>query len=257
MRTYIITGASRGVGAAIVRALLAPGNNLFCVSRSLCEPLIAESNEAGVTLRWIQAGLSETRSIEAFMATIAERVEIDACETITLINNAAVLSPLGPVGTAQPGAVAQAVAVNLVAPIVLTNSFIRHFGGAACRRTVINVSSGAALTPMPGLSTYSATKAGLNAFTRACAAEHGADGPGAQTRFYAVSPGTVDTSMQEALRDAGPSVLPDHGMYVEWKESGALIPTDDSARAVLSLLERDDVANGSFIHYRDLTGKTQ
>ena len=262
MQTYIVTGASRGVGAALVRELIRPENSLYCVSRSLSDELIGESNDAGVELHWIQADLAEARSVDAFMATIAERIAAEGSDGLTLINNAAVLSPVGLIGSASADRIAEAVAVNLVAPMVLTHSFVHHFGDAAYPRTVINVSSGAGLSPMPGLSTYSTTKAALNAFTRACAAEVDAAsddrfGGSHPIRFYAVSPGTVDTSMQEALREADPSRLPDRETYVEWKRSGSLVSPRASARAILSLLARDDVASGSFIHYRDLTETKQ
>jgi NAD(P)-dependent dehydrogenase (short-subunit alcohol dehydrogenase family) len=204
MHSYIVTGASKGLGAALVRALLRPGNSVFGVSRSLNEDLIAESNEAGVELHWVQADLTETLSIDAFMATIAERIEVEGAESITLVNNAATLAPIGPIGRTKADDVEQGVRVNLIAPMIVTQAFIRHFGDARVPRTVINVSSGAGVSPMPGLSTYSTTKAGLNMFTRAAAQEHGSDAMGAEFRFYAVSPGTVDTGMQESLREAGP-----------------------------------------------------
>lgn len=266
MKHFIITGASRGLGAALARELLGPGHSVFCVSRSLNEELIQESNEAEAELHWIQADLAETLSIEAFMATIAERIDTEGSEQIVLINNAAVLTPLGLLGSAPDDELQNAVQVNLIAPMILTHSFIRHFAPSACEKVVINVSSGAGTSPMAGLSTYSTTKAALNMFTRAAAAEYppsrgndaGADrrstsgeGPGG-FRFYAVSPGTVDTAMQEALRSAGPSLLPHHETYVEWKESGALVEPQNAARAVLGLIGRTDIQSGSFVHRRDL-----
>jgi benzil reductase ((S)-benzoin forming) len=284
MKHFIITGASRGLGAALARELLGPGHSVFCVSRSLNEELIQESNEAEAELHWIQADLAETLSIEAFMATIAERIDTEGSEQIVLVNNAAVLTPLGLIGSAPDDELQNAVQVNLIAPMILTHSFTRHFAPARCEKVVINVSSGAGTSPMAGLSTYSTTKAALNMFTRAAATEYppagsddagepaagepaAADTTGRRTahdrrstsgetaggfRFYAVSPGTVDTAMQEALRSAGPSLLPHHEMYVEWKESGALVEPQDAARAVLSLLDRTDIQSGSFVHRRDL-----
>lgn len=252
MKHTIITGASRGLGEAMTRELLGSGHSLFCVSRSLNEEIIEESNRIGSDLHWIQADLSQTLGLEAFMSTIAERIEAQGSEAITLINNAAILSPLGLIGTAEDVEVERAVQVNLVAPMLLTASFVRHFAAVRCRRTVINVSSGAGTSPMPGLSTYSTTKAGLTMFTRVAAAEHGSNHPVAPFRFFAVSPGTVDTSMQETLREAGAGVLPNHQTYVEWKESGSLVDPADAARAVLALIERDDLENGSYVHRRDL-----
>lgn len=257
MRHIIITGASRGLGAALARTLLSPETSLFCVSRSPNEELIAESSEAGVPLHWIQADLAETLSIEAFMGSIADRVGVDEPETIALVNNAAVLTPLGAIGTGTADELQEAVHVNLTAPMILTHSFVRHFGSHRCRRTVINVSSGAGSSPMPGLSTYSTTKAALNMFTRAAAEEHGSDDPKAPFRFYAVSPGTVDTDMQEALRSAGPTLLPNHDMYVEWKKSGTLVDPAMAARAVARLIDRDDIPNGSYVHRSELDGEAR
>ncbi|MFW5744848.1 MAG: SDR family NAD(P)-dependent oxidoreductase [Spirochaetota bacterium] len=257
MRHVIITGASSGLGAALARTLLSPHTSLFCVSRSLNEELINESSVAGVPLHWIQADLAETLSIEAFMGSIADRIGVNEPETVALINNAAVLTPLGEIGTGAADELQRAVHVNLIAPVILTHSFVRHFGSYRCRRTVINVSSGAGTSPMPGLSTYSTTKAALNMFTRAAAAEHGTDDPRAPFRFYAVSPGTVDTGMQEALRAAGPSVVPNHGIYVGWKESGALVQPAAAARAVASLIDRDDVPNGAYVHRSELDGEAR
>ncbi len=257
MRHVIITGASRGLGAALARSLMSPQTSLFCVSRSPNEDLIRESSEAGVPLHWIQADLAETLSIEAFMGSIADRVGVDEPETIALINNAAVITPLGGIGTGAADELQQAVHINLTAPMILTHSFVRHFGSYRCRRTVINVSSGAGSSPMPGLSTYSTTKAALNTFTRAAAGEHGSDDPRAPFRFYAVSPGTVDTDMQEALRSAGPAVLPNHETYVEWKESGSLVDPTAAARAIASLIDRDDIENGSYVHRTELDGETR
>ncbi|MFP4113856.1 MAG: SDR family NAD(P)-dependent oxidoreductase [Spirochaetota bacterium] len=252
MKHVIITGASRGLGAALTRALLEPEYSLFCVSRSLNDELIAESSAAGVELHWIQADLAETLSIDPFMSSIAERIDVEGSESIVLINNAGVLTPLGLIGSGDAGAIEHAVQVNLIAPMVLTHSFIRHFHAVRLPRTVINVSSGAGTSPMRGLSTYSTTKAGLNLFTRAAAAEHGTnDGP-APLRFFAVSPGTVDTEMQDRLRSAGTSVLPEHDTYVSWKESGSLADPMDAARAVLRLIDRTDIPNGSYVHRRDL-----
>lgn len=257
MRHVIITGASRGLGAALARTLMSPQTGLFCVSRSLNEELINESSAAGVPLHWIQADLAETLSIEAFMGSIADRIGVDDPEAIALVNNAAVLTPLGEIGTGGADELQEAVHVNLTAPMILTHAFVRHFGSCRCRRTVINVSSGAGSSPMPGLSTYSTTKAALNMFTRAAAAEHGSDDPQAPFRFYAVSPGTVDTEMQEALRAAGPSVLPNHETYVEWKETGSLVDPAAAARAVASLIDREDLANGSYVHRSELDGETR
>jgi benzil reductase ((S)-benzoin forming) len=252
MNHVIVTGASRGLGEAIVRHLLQPQNSIFCVSRSLNEPLLEESNSKGIELHWVQTDLSESRSSDAIFSPIVEQIDASGSDGVCLINNAAVLEPLGLVGTATPAAIERALHVNLVAPMVLTQAFVEHFTGRTFPRTVINISSGAGNSPMPGLSTYSTTKAALNMFTRAAAEDQKEHREQVPIRFFAVSPGTVDTAMQDELRSSGEAVLPQHKTYVGWKEQGSLIDPTEAARRVLTLIDRNDVESGSYVHARDL-----
>jgi benzil reductase ((S)-benzoin forming) len=253
MEYVIITGASRGLGASLARTLLDTGRSVFCIARSVNAELIAESEAKGTELHWIQADLQATDGIAPFMQDIARSMDTDGADLICLINNAAVLGPVGPVGSI-PGKSAgdelrHAAAVNLVAPMTLTHLFVSLFSGAPGRKVIINVSSGAALQPMPGLSTYSATKAALNMFTAAAATDLP---PESGFEFYAVSPGTVDTEMQGELRAAGPDRLREHATYARWKDEGQLVPPETAARRVLSLLDRSDIASGSYTQAREL-----
>jgi benzil reductase ((S)-benzoin forming) len=252
MKHYIVTGASRGVGEAIVRQLMEPGNSIFCVSRSLNEPLLSESTEKGIELHWVQTDLSESMSGDAIFQPIVEQIDSSGSEGVCLINNAAVLEPMGLIGSATPAAIEKALHINLVAPMTLTHAFVAHFTGKSFPRTVINVSSGAGSSAMPGLSTYSTTKAGLNMFTTAAAVDQKNHNEELPIRFFAVSPGTVDTSMQNSLRSAGSTVLPQHETYMSWKEDGSLIAPEVAARRILSLLDRADIESGSYVHSREL-----
>lgn len=252
MKHFIVTGASRGLGEAMVRELMRPENSIFCVSRSLNEPLLEESNKRGIELHWVQTDLSTSMSGDAIFEPIVEQIDASGSDGVCLINNAATLEPLGLVGNASPETIERSLHINLVAPMVLTHAFVAHFTGKPFPRTVINVSSGAGSTAMPGLSTYSTTKAGLNMFTAAAAVDQTNHAEQTPIRFFAVSPGTVDTTMQDALRGAGASVLPQHETYVSWKESGSLIEPAEAARRLLSLLDRTDIPSGSYVHGRDL-----
>jgi benzil reductase ((S)-benzoin forming) len=238
----------------MVERLLSPENTLFCVSRSADGKLMQDAEKRGVRIRWITADLCSPQEAGSILDRCADDIDLHGCKHLVLINNAATLEPMGPVGTADPDQIAQAVALNLSAPLILTNAFVARFGQSTVPRTVINVSSGAGSSPMAGLSTYSTTKAGINMFTRAAAndAEHSPDDPSGTIRFFAVSPGTVDTDMQKALRTADESVLPEHSTYVKWKREGALISPAESARKILSLVARTDIQSGMYVHSRDL-----
>ena len=90
---------------------------------------------------------------------------------VTLINNAAVASPAGLLGALDAAALESALATNVTAPLVLTDLFCRAFPDAAIARRVINVSSGAAQSPIAGSSAYCASKAAIEMLTRTLAIE--------------------------------------------------------------------------------------
>lgn len=255
----IVTGASRGLGAAIVGRLLPSGTHIFAVSRGRNQELIDAAEASPSRLTWIEADLSDRSRATGLMEEIAGHIDVSQLEALTLINNAATVRPYGVIGAMNPGEIAETIELNVTAPTILTNAFVALFADAPGTKTVINVSSGASERPMAGLSVYSLTKAAINALTRAAAGERSADagaGPGAggagQFRFFAVTPGKIDTPMQEAMREEGAGVLPDHETYIEWKESGALSDPSDAAARLLTLLTRDDFESGAFLHVRDL-----
>ncbi len=253
----IITGASRGLGAAIVERLLPTGTHIFAVSRSRNQGLIDGAEASPSSLTWIEADLSDRSRAGGLIGEIAGRIDLSEAKALTLINNAASIRPYGVVGTMDPGEIAEAIDLNVTAAAILTNAFVAHLADALATKTVINVSSGASERPMPGLSIYSLTKGAINVLTQAAAREYppsagtGAAGAG-RFRFFAVTPGKIDTPMQEAMREEGAGVLPDHDAYIEWKETGELRAPAEAAARLLSLLARDDVESGSFLHVRDL-----
>ena len=250
MHYFIVTGASRGIGEALVRELMVPGNVIFCVSRSANESLIADSQAKGIELSWILADLTRTESIPRFMSEIVSTVDTEAAESINLISNAATASPIGRVGSLTVESVHRSLTLNLVSPVLLTELFVKAFGGLAIPLTVIQISSGAASRALPGLSAYSTAKAGLNMYTRSAAADF-ADKE-SPVRFVAVSPGPVDTEMQAELRSSDRTNLPDLDSYIDSYENGGLAEPYEAARRVLSVIRRVDIENGAFVHVRDL-----
>lgn len=253
MHYIIVTGASRGLGAAFVRHGIREAATVFAISRSVSEELIAHAADAGVSLRWFTADLSEPEQVDTAFTSIAAMIGESPPESITLVANAARLEPIGIVGTLDTTAIDRTVRLNVTASIAAAQRFVHHFGELGVPKNVLMISSGAAQRAMPGLAIYSASKAAVNAFVASAQSEWDRAHPGGMLRFFAVSPGLVDTEMQTTLRESPPDALPERALYREWHEAGKLVSPDAAAEVVLSLRTRSHVQPGSYVHIDDLS----
>jgi short-subunit dehydrogenase len=183
-KTVIITGASAGVGAACARAFAAHRAKLVLIARGE-EALgaIADELRAKTEVLAISMDVSDTGSC----LKLFERVEQVFGDVHCLINNAGA-HLRGTVENLRPEELANMVDVNMRAPLVLTAAalpYLQKAGGGA----VVMVGSLAGCAPLQGAATYSATKAGLRAFTYALADEL----RDSNISIGVVSPGPVDT----------------------------------------------------------------
>jgi short-subunit dehydrogenase len=183
-KTVIITGASAGVGAACARAFAAQKAKLVLIARGE-EALdaIAVELRAQTEVLAISMTVSDTGSC----LKLLERAEQVFGAVHCLINNAGT-HLRGDVESRSPEDLAAMVDVNIRAPLVLTAAalpYLRKAGGGA----VVMVGSLAGGAPLQGAATYSATKAGLRAFTYALADEL----RDSNISVGVVSPGPIDT----------------------------------------------------------------
>ncbi len=189
-RTALVTGASRGIGAAVARRLDAAGARVALAARS------------GGDLRAVAGALRHDPVVlEADLADAAAAAEL-ASRAIgalggrvdVLVGNAGVFAGAGPSGALTAGAVDELFAVNVRPALLLGGALAAHMaerGGGS----IVNVSSAAATRGTPFAAAYTATKGALDAATRALAAEHGPAG----VRVNAVLPGITETSMTGGL----------------------------------------------------------
>jgi NAD(P)-dependent dehydrogenase (short-subunit alcohol dehydrogenase family) len=191
-RVAIVTGASKGIGAAIARMLGAHGARVVVSSRK--EQAVKE-----IATTFIREGI-EAIGIEAHMGDPAQ-VKRLAEKTIEifggidiLVNNAAINPAFGPLLEADISAFDKILQVNLKGPIELArlcHPSMKERGGGS----VINISSIEGITPGYGLGMYGISKAALISATKVMAREWGTDG----IRCNVICPGLVDTKFSEAL----------------------------------------------------------
>lgn len=237
----ILTGASRGMGLAMAQQLLTPDRLLLCVSRQTVPGLVSVATQAGATLHQWSQDLTDTTAAAARLQDWLTAIDPATLASATLINNAGMIPPIGPIDQCPPDALAQALRVGLEAPMQLTAAFLRATTewveqGWRGPRKVLNISSDLERRAMAAQAPYCAAKAGMDHFTRCIALDEAQRPHGA--RMVSLAPGVIDTDMQIQLRAGDPSRFPDLGRFVGLKEDNQLASPQTAAADVLAWLER-------------------
>lgn len=233
MHLYLITGSSRGLGAGLVRQLAQPGNTVIGMARRADPALPAE--------QWTLDLADPQPAAERLQAWL---VAHPGWASATLINNAALLSPPGPLAATDLAELSAALRVGLEAPTLLCRAFLAGTAGVPQRR-ILNISSGLGRRAMAGSASYCAVKAGLDHLSRALALEE----PG--VGVVSLAPGVIDTDMQVQLRGADPARFPEQARFQGLKDGGQLQTADDTAAAIVRFLMRPDFGKTVVADIRD------
>ena len=245
----ILTGASKGMGLAIARQLLKPGDTLLCISRTSNDALADEAKQAGTTLVQWTHDLADGASLSLRL----EQWLLDRSDTVwagvTLVNNAGMIPPVAPLGDLKAEDIARALRVGLEAPMQLASAFLRATANWSAPRKLLNISSGLGRRAMASQAGYCAAKAGMDHFTRCVAIEEALKPNGA--KVCSLAPGVIDTGMQEQLRSADASAFPDQANFLKLKTSGSLTSPEDAATRILAFLARGDFGSNPVADIRE------
>ncbi len=227
-KTVLITGASRGIGAATARRFAAAGAILGLAGRP-SSALQAVAAETGARL--IPCDVADAAQVTAAVQAMG-RLDV-------LINNAGLIDPIALIAEADPDEWGRQIDVNLKGVFHGMRAALpvmQAQGGG----TILTVGSGAAYNALEGWSGYCASKAGAIMLTRAAHLE-----AGATVRVLSLSPGTVATDMQRAIKDSGVNAV----SALDWS---AHIPADWPAEALLWMCSADaDSFRGGEVSLRD------
>ncbi len=192
-KTVMITGASKGIGAAAAREFAAHGANVVLLARS-GDALEMLATEIGAQALPIECDVADFVALETAVArTVARFGSLDV-----MINNAGVITPIGRIEDVDAEAWSTMIDINLKGVfhgMKAVLSVMAAQGGG----TVLTVSSGAAHNPMEGWSHYCSSKAGAAMLTRCLDMETRDQG----IRAMGLSPGTVATEMQVLIKESG------------------------------------------------------
>jgi NAD(P)-dependent dehydrogenase (short-subunit alcohol dehydrogenase family) len=250
---YIITGASKGMGLEMARQLLKPTHQVLCLSRTASPELAQAADVAGVSLvQWCENLADPAPVAQRLDAWLASKKH-DRWASVTLINNAGTLGAMAPLQTIAPATIAQAITVDLIAPLQLTAAFLQANEGWPSVQKVLNISSGMSQRAMAGAALYGAAKAGMDHFSRCVALDEERRSPGA--RIVSLAPGVIDTDMQKELRNGHAELFPDKARYIQLQATGALTSPSEAARQVLAYLHHPEFGSESvvnIVHKREM-----
>ncbi|MGQ0643054.1 MAG: SDR family oxidoreductase [Gemmatimonadaceae bacterium] len=227
----VVTGHSRGIGAAIAAHLLMRGVRVLGIARHENRSLAQRYGDA---LSQLRLDLADIAALTEWLQSDAVQRHFSDAEPRFLVNNAGVLQPLAPLEQQDVVIVARAVAVNVSAALVLSAAFAATTTDGRDRR-IMHLSSGAGRKGYAGWSVYCASKAALDNHARAVAADRS---PG--LRIASIAPGVIDTEMQAEIRSSRDDFVPDRPRFVTMHREGRLIPADRAGRAAVEYLMSDD-----------------
>ncbi len=251
MHLYIITGASRGLGAALTDALITSNHKLICISRQTNLELQTKANNLRVSLTQWQQNLTDSIAAAERLRHWFSHHQHDgqSYESVTLINNAGVIPRIAPLSEAISNDLSNALRVGLEAPMLLSAAFLHGTQSWTIPKKIMNISSGLGRRAMASQAGYCAAKAGMDHYTRCLALEEALKPHGA--KVCSVAPGVIDTDMQIQLRSADTENFPDQAGFIALKKNGGLATPTSTAQKLLTYLHSVDFGEQAIADIRE------
>ena len=190
-RIVLVTGGSRGIGAAVARRFAAGCARVvigYRSDRDAAARTEREIREAGGTCLAVQGDVAEQPGVDAVVNAAVERFG-----RIDVLVNCAAIAPYRPLGAMDAAFVRSILDANVVGLVMMTQAVLPHMPASGGR--IVNIASALAYRPIPTSSVYSASKAAVVTLTHAFAKELGPRG----ITVNAVAPGVIRTDMTESI----------------------------------------------------------
>lgn len=230
----VISGVSRGLGLALAKHLAQPQRLIVGLARSNNPELAAHCHTQNSAYQFIQADLALAQGCAHAAHELQQILSSHAdARAFWLINNAGTVAPMAQSHQLNdPYTIALALQLNVGSLMSLSATFLAHTAPTADRR-ILNISSGAGRSAVPGWGVYGATKSAVDYFTQTLALEQ------PDVRAVALAPGVVDTEMQANIRQTEPDFFPNRERFIQLHQNQQLASAEFTAEHIARYLAND------------------
>ncbi|SFL41142.1 benzil reductase ((S)-benzoin forming) [Gracilibacillus orientalis] len=249
MKYAVVTGTSKGLGASIAKLLMEASVNVIGLARGKNQEL--ENANLPGSYKHYQVDLVDMEQTEKTFENIISFLKEQPLESLQLVQNAALVTPIEQVGKQDIAKLTAHVHVNLLAPMVVSNLWLDAWRDSNLSLVIANITSGAANRSVYGWNAYGSTKAGLDRYTDTVAVEQEKLETG--NKIILFDPSIMDTDMQGEIRSADPSQFVDVDQFKNYKTEDKLRDTDVVAKVLVErLLDESSIQNGEYYSVKDV-----
>ncbi len=240
MDYYFITGTSRGIGEALVLELLQNEHN-YVIGFSRTNTIKNERFEH------IPFDLKNLDSVKNYRF-----IKIIDAKSITLVNNSGMLGNIRHLETIDNQSIIDVFQVNIIAPFILMNNFIRDYHDFEGKKLILNISSGAGRHPFQSWSAYCTSKAALDMLSEVANLEQSEIEVKNPVKVLSIAPGIVDTQMQTEIRSVEITDFGQVDTFKKYKEEKKLASAEGTAKKLVAIMKNAQDYNKVALDIREI-----
>lgn len=223
----VLTGHSKGLGLGIAQSLLARGFPVLGLSRSINTEL---QTQFPTLLHQAPVDLAENLALQHMLSNNTLQEFMANATQLLLINNAGLVSPIGPLNAQAASDISRSIQLNVTTPMVLS-AHITQLLNEGQQLRILHISSGAGQNAYPGWSVYCATKAALDMHAKAVALDQNRN-----VLVCSLAPGVIDTDMQAQIRQTDEALFPNKKRFEELRNSRQLASPEKAGERLVDYM---------------------